>query len=71
MIYAKASRKILYMFSFPIFMFTYIPIAVAAMFLKVEWKPIRHNIARSLADMLSAAGETEETAEKRQIPRVG
>lgn len=32
----------MYTFSFPLFMFTYIPISFAALFMKVEWKPIRH-----------------------------
>ena len=35
-------KKILYLFTFPIFMLTYIPIAIVALFKKVEWKPIEH-----------------------------
>ena len=35
-------KKILYVFTFPIFMFTYIPISLAALVRKVEWKPIYH-----------------------------
>lgn len=35
-------KKFLYLFTFPIFMFTYIPISVAALVKKVEWKPIYH-----------------------------
>ncbi len=35
-------KKILYVFTFPFFMLTYIPISVAAIFKKVEWKPIVH-----------------------------
>ena len=35
-------KKIGYMFTFPIYMLTYIPIAFVAMFKKVEWKPIAH-----------------------------
>lgn len=42
-IHSKPIQKILYLFTFPIFMFTYIPISVAAMLQKVEWKPIQHN----------------------------
>lgn len=37
-------RKILYVFTFPLFMFTYIPISFAAFFKKPEWKPIYHNV---------------------------
>lgn len=35
-------KKILYTFTFPLYMFTYIPIAVASLFCKVDWKPIKH-----------------------------
>lgn len=38
----SAGRKILYTFTFPIFMFTYIPISAVALVKKVEWKPICH-----------------------------
>ena len=43
-IYANNKSKILYLFTFPVFMFTYIPISIAALFLKVSWKPIEHGI---------------------------
>lgn len=36
-------KKILYLFTFPLFMFIYIPISFIAFFKKVEWKPIIHN----------------------------
>lgn len=35
-------KKVLYTFTFPFFMFTYIPISAAALVRKVEWKPIYH-----------------------------
>ena len=35
-------RKILYISTFPLFMFTYIPISIYAVFMKAEWKPIPH-----------------------------
>ena len=41
---ATIPRKVLSVFTFPIFMFTYIPISLAALFVKVEWKPIRHTV---------------------------
>ena len=41
---ASISRKVLSVFTFPIFMFTYIPVSFAALFVKVEWKPIRHTV---------------------------
>ena len=41
-IYCTPFKKIAYLFTFPIFMFTYMPIAIAALFKKVTWEPIRH-----------------------------
>ena len=40
-----ARRKLLYVFTFPFFMLTYVPISLAALCGKVEWKPIRHGVA--------------------------
>lgn len=37
-----AHKKLLYLFTFPVFMFTYIPISAVALVRKVEWKPIYH-----------------------------
>lgn len=39
---ANPARKLLYAFSFPIFTLTYLPISVAALFQRVEWKPVYH-----------------------------
>ena len=39
---ASPARKLLYAFSFPIFTLTYLPISVAALFQRVEWKPVYH-----------------------------
>ena len=38
-------KKIVYMFTFPLFMFTYIPISLAAFFCKPQWKPIEHRVS--------------------------
>jgi len=43
-IHTTPLKKILYCFTFPIFMFTYIPISINALFRKTEWKPIVHNV---------------------------
>ncbi len=48
---APVVKKIGYLFTFPIFIFTYIPISIAALFKKIEWKPIEHNITRNIDDM--------------------
>ena len=50
-IHCSKRRKILYLFTFPVFMMTYIPISVIALFRKVEWKPIKHNVAKSVEDI--------------------
>ena len=44
-------KKIFYTFTFPVFMLTYLPIAITAIFKKVEWKPIAHNQAKRLSDI--------------------
>jgi len=40
-------RKIMYAFTFPLFMFTYAPLAIIALFKKVEWKPIHHTVIKN------------------------
>lgn len=47
-IQAKRWQKVISLFSFPFFMFTYIPIAVVALFMKVKWEPIHHTVAMSI-----------------------
>ena len=42
-------RKIFYIFTFPLFMFTYVPIAISAFFSKTEWKPIDHSVSAEKA----------------------
>ena len=44
-------KRLLYLLAFPLFMYTYIPISVAALFQKVEWRPIRHSVAKSLEQL--------------------
>ncbi len=44
------AKKIRYIFTFPVFIFTYIPISIAALFGKIEWKPIEHNIAKNIEE---------------------
>jgi len=47
---ASAWKKVKYVFTFPIFIFTYIPISLAAIFKKIEWKPINHSIAKNIEE---------------------
>ena len=53
MIHTSAVKKVFYIFTFPLFMLTYIPISFAAIFAKVEWKPISHSVNVSLAEYCS------------------
>lgn len=46
-IHTSTVKKVGYVFTFPVFMFTYIPIAFAAFFCKTEWKPIEHRVSAS------------------------
>ncbi len=49
----SAAKKILYTFTFPLFMFTYLPISIGAIFAKAEWKPIFHGKSYSLSQSKS------------------
>ncbi len=61
-IHTAAYKKMLYTFTFPIFMLTYLPIAMVAIFSKnVEWKPIDHSRAVSLDDIHAAGKEINKT----------
>ena len=51
MIHCSPVRKIVYMFTFPLFMITYIPISFVAIFKKVEWVPIKHHLSVSVQDI--------------------
>ena len=44
-------KKILYMFSFPFFILTYIPISITALFKKVSWVPIEHTVCATIEQM--------------------
>ncbi len=46
-IHAGTARKIFSVFSFPLFMLTYIPVAFTAIFVNPGWKPIKHKATTS------------------------
>ena len=50
-IYTPTWKKIFYVFTFPLFMMTYIPIAIQALFAKVGWKPIEHSRSKDLSQI--------------------
>jgi cellulose synthase/poly-beta-1,6-N-acetylglucosamine synthase-like glycosyltransferase len=49
-------------FTFPLFMFTYVPITVAALFMKVEWVPTKHTVAMTLDDVMSEGDEGKQAS---------
>lgn len=50
-IVASKGMKLRSMFTFPLFMFTYVPIAVVALFKRVEWRPIKHSVVKSIEEL--------------------
>lgn len=48
-------RIVTNLFTFPLFMFTYIPITVAALFLKVDWVPTPHDVSVTLDEVMEGA----------------
>lgn len=52
-IHCSGTKKIVYLFTFPIFMFTYLPIAVATLFQikSVTWVPIHHTFSGSMSEI--------------------
>ena len=42
-IHTSKWKKLKYLFTFPIFLFTYAPISVVALFKNVQWEPTRHH----------------------------
>lgn len=50
-IYCSKAKKVLYTFTFPLFMMTYIPISIIALFKKVKWEPIKHSVSITISDV--------------------
>lgn len=48
---AGKGRILMSLFSFPLFMMSYLPIALTALFRKFQWLPIDHNVAISVEDL--------------------
>ena len=47
-IHAQGWQKVLYTFTFPLFMLTYLPISLCALFQRVEWLPVEHTVGLSI-----------------------
>ena len=52
-IHTSNAKKIGYLFTFPLFMYTYIPISLIALFKKVTWEPIHHTRAKSFDEVIN------------------
>lgn len=50
-IHCENHKKILYIFTFPLFMFTYVPISIIALFKKVKWEPINHSVSKTFSEI--------------------
>ena len=61
-IHTTTPKKIWALFTFPLFMFTYLPITFHAMFARPTWKPIVHTY--TAADMLAESPELRADADK-------
>ncbi len=55
-IYCPAGKKVLYTFTFPFFILTYVPITIVTLFKKVEWRPIEHTESISLKEVRKVSG---------------
>lgn len=49
---ATNKEKILSIFTFPLFLVTFVPITICAIFIKRRWDPIAHTVAISTADLI-------------------
>jgi len=57
-IHCHSMKKILYLFTFPLFMLTYVPIAIIALFRKVKWEPIEHSVSVTLDEIYEEGEDT-------------
>ena len=53
-------KKILYIFLFPFFLISYMPIALQALIKKVEWKPIAHTKSVTVDDIVNRKKDDKE-----------
>ncbi|NGM18168.1 glycosyltransferase [Eggerthellaceae bacterium zg-893] len=59
---STTGKKVRYMFTFPFFMLTYIPIALVALVKKCDWKPIRHSISMDVTELAPTKKREEVSA---------
>lgn len=57
---ANPFKKFIYIFTFPLYVFTFVPICFVALFKKVEWKEIRHTQNADSSQLISEPAEESE-----------
>lgn len=58
-IHCTSGKKIKYLFSFPIYLLSYMPIALAALVKRVEWSPIEHTKSFTVSDIKRKVDDAE------------
>ncbi len=66
---ATSAKKILYMFTFPVFMLTYVPIALVALVKKAEWKQVSHTISVNIEDFMEDREQKAQTRKAKSKPQ--
>ena len=56
-IHCSTGKKLLYALTFPVFMFTYVPITIASLFCDVQWHPIRHERCLNVNQITRVCGK--------------
>lgn len=59
-------KKVVYALTFPLYMMTYIPICIAAVFAKPEWKPIVHEKVVTLDQIMECGSIKKDDGIKRR-----
>lgn len=50
-IHCTVPKKLAYTLTFPLFMLTYVPISIIALFKRVKWEPIKHSVSVTIDDI--------------------
>jgi len=63
-----SGRKIASMFTYPLYMFTYIPISLVALLVRPQWTPIAHSVTTSIEDMNRENVQTVRELSHENVP---
>ena len=69
-IYCSATKKVWYAITFPVFMFTYIPIVIVSLFHNPAWQPIHHSRSVDLKQIESLITERTKIVAMTQVSNV-